>query len=100
MSKKKRIAILYGGRSVEHGVSVNSARNIFQFIDKKSFQPIAIGISKSGKWFLTDGVSKEIEKGKPLSLVLDASNPSFLLPKEGKKIKVDIIFPVLHGTDG
>jgi D-alanine-D-alanine ligase len=100
MSKKKRIAILYGGRSVEHGVSVNSARNIFQYLDKKTFQPIAIGISKAGKWFLTDGVSKEIEKGKPLALILDPTNPSLLLPKEGKKIKVDIIFPVLHGTDG
>jgi D-alanine-D-alanine ligase len=100
MSKKKRIAILYGGRSVEHGVSVNSARNIFQFIDKKQFQPIAIGISKSGKWYLTDGVSKEIEKGKPLALILDPGNPSFLIPKDGKKMKVDIIFPVLHGTDG
>jgi D-alanine-D-alanine ligase len=100
MSKKKRIAILYGGRSVEHGVSVNSARNIFQYIDKKTFQPIAIGISKTGKWFLTDGVSKEIEKGKPLALILDPTNPSLLLPKEGKKIKLDIIFPVLHGTDG
>jgi D-alanine-D-alanine ligase len=100
MSKKKRIAILYGGRSVEHGVSVNSARNIFQYLDKKTFHPIAIGISKTGKWFLTDGVSKEIEKGKPLALILDPTNPSLLLPKEGKKIKVDVIFPVLHGTDG
>jgi D-alanine-D-alanine ligase len=77
MSKKKRIAILYGGRSVEHGVSVNSARNIFQYIDKKAFQPIAIGISKTGKWFLTDGVSKEIEKGKPLALTLDPTSPTF-----------------------
>jgi D-alanine-D-alanine ligase len=100
MSKKKRIAILYGGRSVEHGVSVNSARNIFQFIDKKLFQPIAIGISKSGKWYLTDGVSKEIEKGKPLALILDPGNPAFLIQKDGKKMKVDVIFPVLHGTDG
>lgn len=100
MPAKKKVAILYGGRSVEHGVSVNSARNIFQFIDKKAFQPIAIGISKSGKWFLTDGVSKDIEKGKPIALVLDPGNPSFVVLKESKKIRIDIIFPVLHGTDG
>jgi D-alanine-D-alanine ligase len=97
---KKKVAILYGGRSVEHGVSVNSARNIFQFIDKKSFQPIAIGISKKGQWFLTDGVSKDIEKGQPLGLTLNAEKPSFFTLKDGKKIKADIIFPVLHGTDG
>jgi D-alanine-D-alanine ligase len=100
MSKKKRIAILYGGRSVEHGVSVNSARNIFAYIDKKQFLPVPIGISKQGKWYLTDGVSKDIEKGKPLGLLLDAKNPAFFLLKEGSRIKADIIFPVLHGTDG
>ena len=44
MSKKK-IAILYGGRSVEHGVSINSARNIFEFIDRKKFEPVLIGIT-------------------------------------------------------
>jgi D-alanine-D-alanine ligase len=100
MSKKKKVAILYGGRSVEHAVSVNSARNIYEFIDKKLFQPIAIGISKHGQWYLTEGVNKDIEKGKPLALLLNPENPALIILKEGKKIKVDIVFPVLHGTDG
>jgi D-alanine--D-alanine ligase len=99
MPRKQKVAIFYGGRSVEHGVSVNSARNIFEYIDRKKFTPIAIGISKKGKWYLTDGVSKSIEKGEPLHLVLDPSNPA-LITKSGKKIKVDMTFPVLHGTDG
>lgn len=97
---KKKVAILYGGRSVEHAVSVNSARNIFEYIDKKSFQPIAIGISKTGQWYLTEGVSKEIEKGKPLALILNPQKPGLVVVKENKKIYPDIIFPVLHGTDG
>lgn len=100
MAKKKKVAILYGGRSVEHGVSINSARNILEFIDKKIAQPIAIGISTAGKWYLTEGVSKNITKGQPLGLVLDASKPGFVVLSTGKKIVVDIIFPVLHGTDG
>jgi D-alanine-D-alanine ligase len=100
MPTKKKVAMLYGGRSVEHAVSVNSARNIYEYLDRKSFQPIAIGISKKGQWYITEGVSKDIEKGKPLSLSLDPSRPGFINVKENKRINPDIIFPVLHGTDG
>jgi D-alanine-D-alanine ligase len=92
------VAILYGGRSVEHGVSINSARNIFQFIDRKKFTPIPIGITQKGKWFHTKTVSKSIQKGKPLTLMLDPSNP--LLKSGSQKILADVVFPVLHGTDG
>jgi D-alanine-D-alanine ligase len=100
MSNKKKVAILYGGRSVEHGVSVNSARNIFEFIDKTRFEPLPIGISKSGRWFLNTTISKDIEQGKALGLILDPQSPGFLLLSTGDRIKADIIFPVLHGTDG
>lgn len=95
---KKRIAILYGGRSVEHGVSINSARNIFQYIDKNLFEPIPIGISLKGVWYKTDAITKEIEKGEELSLRLNPDSPSFT-SKSGN-FTVDMVFPVLHGTDG
>ena len=100
MSKKKKVAILYGGRSVEHGVSVNSARNIFEFIDKDRFEPLPIGITKSGQWFLTTSVTKDIGQGKALGLILDAQSPGFIIVSSGDRIKADIVFPVLHGTDG
>jgi D-alanine-D-alanine ligase len=100
MSKKKKVAILYGGRSVEHGVSVNSARNIFEYIDKDRFEPLTIGISKTGQWFLTNSVTKDIEQGKAMGLILDAQRPGFTLISSGDRMKADIIFPVLHGTDG
>lgn len=100
MSNKKKVAILYGGRSVEHGVSVNSARNIFEYINKDHFEPIPIGINKSGQWFLTSSVTKDIEQGKPLGLLLDPQLSGFTLLASGDRFKVDAIFPVLHGTDG
>ncbi len=100
MSKKKKVVILYGGRSVEHGVSINSARNIFEYIDKSLFEPVTIGISMSGQWFLTTGVTKDIEQGKALGLLLDPANPGFQLLSSGERFKADLIFPVLHGTDG
>jgi D-alanine-D-alanine ligase len=95
---RTKVAILYGGRSVEHGVSINSARNIFEFIDKKKFEPVPVGISQGGKWFLTTSVNKEIAQGTPLDLRMDPGNPVFLA--DGTAHSVDIVFPVLHGTDG
>ncbi len=96
---KLTIAILYGGRSVEHGVSINSARNIFQFIDKTRFEPIPIGISTQGTWYRTPGVDKNIEAGAQLSITLDAKAPKFVT-NNGTSFSVDLAFPVLHGTDG
>ena len=98
MMKKTRIAVLYGGRSVEHGVSVNSARNIVEYIDRKKFEVVPIGITQQGKWYLTSTVNKDIRKGKPLTANLD---PAVVCLFSGtKKIKFDMVFPVLHGTDG
>ena len=100
MASKKKVALLYGGRSVEHGVSVNSAKNIFEFIDKEQFEPLAIGISKKGQWFLTKTVDKDIEQGQALGLILDPDKAGFIILSNSDRIKADIIFPVLHGTDG
>ncbi len=100
MSVKKKVAILFGGRSVEHAVSVNSAKNIFEFIDKNIFEPVPIGISTSGQWYLVQSVNKEIEQGRALGLILDPKNAGFMLLSSGDRFKVDIVFPVLHGTDG
>ena len=100
MSGKKTVAILYGGRSVEHGVSVNSARNIFEHLDKNLFEALPIGINKEGQWFLTTGVHKDINIGKALGLILDTHQPGFFLLSSGDRIRADVVFPVLHGTDG
>lgn len=96
---KLKIGILYGGRSVEHGVSVNSARNIEAFIDQSLYEVCPIGISTKGAWFLTPTVTKEIEIGSRLKVRLDAESPCFE-EEQGDCFLPDIIFPVLHGTDG
>ncbi len=96
---KIKVAILYGGRSVEHGVSINSARNIAEYLDKDKFEPILIGISTVGVWHLTASVNKHIEEGEKLSLQLNPNSPGFTTAK-GAVHKADVVFPVLHGTDG
>ncbi|WP_185154052.1 D-alanine--D-alanine ligase family protein [Fulvivirga sp. M361] len=98
MADKQKVAILYGGRSVEHQISINSAKNVFQQIDKTQFEPVLIGISKTGEWHLKKEVDSDFTGCKPLSLVLDPGN--FFLQNGDERVTVDIFFPVLHGTDG
>lgn len=96
--KKKQVVLLYGGRSVEHGVSINSAKNVARNIDKTKFEVFPIGITQSGKWFFTPEVSKLIQKGSPVVLNLETQKPYFNW--ENKRILADVVFPLLHGTNG
>ena len=55
MSKKIGVGILFGGRSVEHEVSLQSAKNIVDAIDKDKYEVVLIGIDKKGGWHLNGG---------------------------------------------
>src|SRR5450432_1833472 len=96
---KTKVVILYGGRSVEHGVSINSARNIFEFIDKEKFEPVPIGITEEGIWYRCNVVDKDIDHGKEVSVRLNPQHPEFV-SSDGQRVVADVVFPVLHGTDG
>ncbi|MEQ9591236.1 MAG: D-alanine--D-alanine ligase family protein [Cyclobacteriaceae bacterium] len=98
MSKLK-VGILYGGRSVEHGVSINSAKNIAEYIDKERFEIYLIGITTTGIWYRTTSVTKDIVSGQPLKMELNGQQPTFETAGGGQ-FHLDIAFPVLHGTDG
>ena len=49
--KRNKVAIIFGGKSAEHEVSLASATNVYQAMDKERFMPVLIGINKSGEWF-------------------------------------------------
>ena len=100
MSKKLNVAILYGGRSVEHQISIRSATNVFQHIDKTKYNTTLIGIDKSGQWYLMNDVTENFNGGHKIALTLNADAPEFTNQANGDKIKIDLVFPVLHGTDG
>lgn len=95
---KKSVGILYGGKSVEHQISINSARNIFKYINRELFTPVLIGITKNGNWYHTDSVENTIENGDPISISLGNGAPGLFV--ENVKLSIDIAFPVLHGTNG
>lgn len=99
MNKKLRVAILFGGKSVEHQISINSAKNVYEYLDKEKYEPVLIGISQQGKWFLKTAINEDFETADELHLILDAEKGGFYHFKSGTIIP-DLIFPVLHGTDG
>ncbi len=100
MSKKLKVAIIFGGKSVEHQISINSARNIFEYIDREKFEPIAIGISQKGDWYLKTNIDDDFVGLSPLTLVLSSTQKGFKNALDGQLIVPDVVFPVLHGTDG
>lgn len=101
MSKIKTVAILFGGRSVEHKISLRSAKNIFDNIDKDKYRVVLIGISQEGQWYRLNHFTFNISEGDPLVVKLVPGNNVFYTEKDGQQLgKIDIFFPVLHGNDG
>ncbi len=100
----KRVAIICGGRSSEHEISCISAGGVLSAIDRNQYQPVLIGISKGGKWFvLGEDTSLSIKDGV-LPVIPDAGTPVSLdatgFVSEGKNLNIDLVFPLLHGPYG
>jgi len=112
MNKKKiNVAILFGGRSAEHEVSLQSAKNVFEAIDREKYNPILIGINKRGRWLLNNSSKFLLNEDNPELIKLNkASDSVALVPQsngrilnlsgEEKNIKIDVVFPILHGPFG
>jgi D-alanine-D-alanine ligase len=101
MAGKLQVGLLFGGKSVEHEISLRSARNVFQHLDRSYFNPVLIGITKEGHWHLVADINQPIDSAPPLTLSLGHSKHTFpTLDNQGGTGQLDVIFPVLHGTDG
>jgi D-alanine-D-alanine ligase len=112
MSKKIRVAILFGGRSAEHEVSLQSARNVLDAIDSEKYEPVLIGIDRDGAWFLNKDSISLLNSDDPRLITLNKSNTSVsLVPSDQPGMlvdmqsstslpSIDVLFPVLHGPYG
>ena len=112
MSKKIKVAILFGGRSAEHEVSLESAINVINAMDKDKYEPVLIGIDRQGTWFRNENALLLLESGKPDWIQLDEGNREIALMSRrdhGQLLDltnrewvdpIDVIFPVLHGPYG
>lgn len=110
--KKIRVAVLYGGRSGEHEVSLQSAASVINHLDRDRFEIVPVAIDKEGRWLLNDISLIEGKKSLPVfkdapNVVLppnraDASGSSALihLGGSGQTKTIDVVFPVMHGPLG
>ncbi len=105
---KRTIAVIFGGRSGEHEVSLMSARSVLSVLDRAKYNVIEIGITHSGAWLTGQDALAVFEQGTtetllPASLLPDPSKPGLYVLRKDKHEKiaeVDVYFPVLHGTYG
>lgn len=106
--KKIRVAVLYGGRSGEHEISLQSAASVVNNLDRNRFEVVPIGIDKQGRWFLNDVKQLVDQSVLPIQTSTHAALPSPChlttqlknLPtaNNGEGKFFDVVFPVMHGA--
>jgi D-alanine-D-alanine ligase len=120
-SRRLRVAVIFGGRSAEHEISLLSARFVLESLDPERYEPVLIGIDKSGRWLLQEQALLLQGARDPRLVALDAKQPSVVLPPHpGSELVttagatagntldrgtaggmgIDVAFPVLHGPMG
>ncbi|TLP78201.1 D-alanine--D-alanine ligase [Pseudomonas nitroreducens] len=109
---KLRVGVIFGGRSAEHEVSLQSAKNIVDALDRERFEPVLVGIDKEGRWHLNDASDYLLNQGNPALIALNRSNRELaVVPGKAEQQlvetgsrqlldHVDVIFPIVHGTQG
>ena len=111
MKKKLRVALLFGGKSAEHEISLISARNIAAAMDKNKYDIVAIGIDKQGRWHLDEGARLLLGGERTKVEFRDARNAAAIMPGNSATPMVrrsgaagltgiDVVFPILHGPFG
>jgi D-alanine-D-alanine ligase len=106
--RKTRVAVVFGGRSTEHPISCISAGSILGALDPDEFEVLPVGITREGRWVLTDGDSASLVlAGRRLPEITDGSGSSVVLAPDptarggaAALADVDVVFPVLHGAYG
>lgn len=109
---KLRVGVIFGGKSAEHEVSLQSAKNIVDAIDKEKFDVMLLGIDKQGIWHVNDASNYLLNAENPALISLNHSNKNVaLIPgQEHQQLiatdnasalaQLDVIFPIVHGTLG
>ncbi|HYF10808.1 MAG TPA: D-alanine--D-alanine ligase family protein [Actinomycetota bacterium] len=110
---RRRVAVVFGGRSAEHEISVISARSVIDALDPQRYDVIAIGVTKEGRWVhLPSGPPAISSSDAPGALprVLDRPGAEIALDQEpgsralvspdGARTQIDVVFPAMHGPFG
>ena len=107
-----RVAIIFGGCSEEHPISVKSAQEVAKNLDLERYEPFYVGITKRGAWKLCDSPDADWEDGPCRPVLLSPDRERARIAGSGatygdclwwthyETIRVDVVFPVLHGKLG
>jgi D-alanine-D-alanine ligase len=107
---KRRLAVIFGGRSAEHEVSLASAQSVVEALDPDRYEVTAIGIDKRGRWHRVTALpgrsqgegalpDVRVEEGPGIALARQPGDHA-LLDEDGTRREIDVVFPVLHGPFG
>jgi D-alanine-D-alanine ligase len=105
---KRRLVVLFGGRSAEHEVSVVSAHSVLAALDPERYEVVTIGIDKQGHWHRLPGLPSakragELpavgDDGEPVALSKEPGEAA-LVASDGGRTEVDVVLPLLHGPFG
>ncbi|MBZ4683463.1 MAG: D-alanine-D-alanine ligase [Fusobacteriaceae bacterium] len=107
---KVSLGLIFGGQSQEHEVSLQSAKNIYEAVNKDKYDIKLIGVDKEGNWFLFDKAFLENENdpkniklkknGIELGFSLRGKNSKLIKLDNKEEINLDIVFSIIHGTIG
>src|SRR5512132_3207097 len=106
--KKLHVAVLFGGRSGEHEVSLMSARSVLSVLDPAKYEVTQVGITHEGTWLTGEAVLTKFESNRmagllPVDVSPDSSEQGLYILQDDRLAKltdVDVFVPVLHGTFG
>lgn len=105
-TNRPRVAVLYGGRSAEHDVSVMSATNVIDALDPARYEAVPVFVARDGRWLLggfEGGALARPESGTEIAPVPGGRGRLVALPDGGaphEPAPIDVLFPVLHGLHG
>lgn len=100
MSDPCTVAMLFGGQSAEHDVSIQSAQNVYTALEAAGYEVILIGIDKKGIWRLAPDVMTPEPAWPRAAMLPGGGGEIVVLGDEHKSFKADVVFPVLHGPLG
>jgi D-alanine-D-alanine ligase len=111
METKLNVAILFGGKSAEHEVSLQSAKNVYDAMDRSKYNPVLIGIDKKGNWLLHREADFLLNMDSPESIKMNENGTGVaILPESRGKLaefggpeksgSIDVVLPILHGPLG
>ena len=106
--KKLKVACIFGGCSSEYDVSLVSATSVIKNINKDKYDVVMIGITREGEFYLYDGEVDEIESNnwfkkdicRKISFSTNRSDHGFIIMDSMEIVRVDVVFPILHGMNG